>query len=160
MFFLSFRAAHGCRVIAESGEPVTPEVGEVTDLEAAPAFSPPNGFQDEGMMKTQKGNEWMGQWKQPLDALALLPGSPGKKSCEPPISNPKTPLTDSDSIKGEPEPIAKDKRNPRAHRTWPSRGFRICFTPSRGVYCCVALRALRALEATTPRSKYSRRSGG
>ena len=106
------------------------------------------------MVKTQKRNGWMGQWKRLRDALALLPGLPEKKSSEPLVPKPKAPLTDSDSIKGEVEPIANNRP---AHRTGPSRGLRICFTPSRGVYCRIAL---RALEAATPRSKHSRRSGG
>ena len=99
MSFLSLRAAHGYRVITESGEPVVPEVGEVIDLEADPAFPPPERFNEEGTVKAQKGTGWIGQWKQPKDA-----GSPGKKSSESPTPNPKPPLTDSDSIKGKTQP--------------------------------------------------------
>ena len=110
--FLSLRAAHGYRVITESGEPVAPEVGEVIDLEADPAFPPPEEFKDEGTVKPKKGSGWMGQWKQPRDGLVPLPGSPGRKSSESPTSNPKPPLTDSDSIKGKTQPAAKDKEKP------------------------------------------------
>ena len=48
MPFLSFHAAHGCRVITESAVPVMPEVGEAIDLEACLAFPLPDKFEDEG----------------------------------------------------------------------------------------------------------------
>jgi len=109
MSFLSLRAAHGYRVVTESGEPVVPEVEEHMDLEADPAFPPPEEHKEEGTVKAPKGNAWIGPWKQPKDA----PGSPGKKGSESPSPNPKPPLTDSDSIKGKTRPTsAKDKEKP------------------------------------------------
>ena len=110
--FLSLRAAHGYRVITESGEPVVQEVAEVIDLEADPAFPPPEALKDEGTVKAQKGTGWIGQWKQSRDALAPPPGSPGRKGSESPTPKPNPPLTDSDSIKGKAQTTAKDKDKP------------------------------------------------
>ena len=112
--FLSLRAAHRYRVVTESGEPVAQEVGEVMDLEADPAFPPPEELRMEETVKPQKGSRWMGQWKQPRGALGPPPGSPGKKGSESPTPNPMPPLTDSDSIKGKTEPASEKDKEKRA----------------------------------------------
>jgi hypothetical protein len=113
--FLSLRAAHRYHVVTESGEPVAQEVGEVMDLEADPAFPPPEELNVEETVKARKGSRWIGQWKQPRGALGPPPSSPGKKGSESPTQNPMPPLTDSDSIKGKTELTSgKDKeKRPR-----------------------------------------------
>lgn len=113
--FLSLRAAHRYHVVTESGEPVAQEVGEVMDLEADPAFPPPEELRIEEIVKPQKGSRWMGQWRQPKGALGPPPGSPGKKGSESPTPNPMPPLTDSDSIKGKTE-LASEKEKEKRTR--------------------------------------------
>jgi hypothetical protein len=108
--FLSLRAAHGYRVITESGEPVVQEVGEVMDLEADPDFPPAEEPKVEATLKAPIVTSWLGPWRQPKDGLVPLPGSPGKKGSESPTPNPGPPLTDSDSIRGKTRPgSSKDK---------------------------------------------------
>ena len=152
--FLSLRAVHRCRAVAESGESVAQDVGEVMEIAANPTFPPPEEFKIEETVKAQKGSQWMGHRKQPKVILGPPPSSPGTKSSESPTPNPIPPLTDSASIKAKTELTGKDKENRACPPNMLLRASEDMFyTLPR---CILPYRPalLRLLEAAMPRSRH------